>query len=285
MKVLIGYTYAVTAKTDTTVTDTDGLSLSVKAGSQGYFVATVDTVTVTGNATIAQIRGNFKMPTTSGGGGGQMGYFVLTDAEQQPYKFYADLDNLEYITDDLPQGWFKGNTSLTEWKVPLPNLKAGYSMFEGCTGLKNWTISLSSLTDGTRMFKDCTGFRSSVGKLLLGKVTNGTSMFEGCTSITGCTVDLGLLEDGTNMFKGCTLFREAPNVAFSNLVTAPGMFSGCKLGTQTVAYIGNRTKSWTDGGTHEITIGVNSAQVNQTMQNNINTMLIGKGWTVTWERN
>lgn len=282
MKVLIGYTYAVTAKTDTTVTDTDGLSLSVKAGSQGYFVATVDTVTVTGNATIAQIRGNFNVPTALGGGGGQMDYFVLTDAEQQPYKFYANLDNLEYITDDLPQGWFKGNTSLTEWKVPLPNLKAGYSMFEGCTGLTTWTIVLSSLTDGTRMFKG-SGLKGAVGKPMLDKVTNGTSMFEGCTGITGCVATLINLEDGTNMFKGCNL-REA-SVSLQNLVTAPGMFSGCQLGVQTMISLINRTKTWTDGGTHEITIGVNSTAVTQAQQDSANTTLTNKGWTVTWERN
>lgn len=284
MKVLIGYTYAVTAKTDTTVTDTDGLSLSVKAGSQGYFVATVDTVTVTGNATIAQIRGNFNVPTALGGGGGQMDYFVLTDAEQQPYKFYANLDNLEYLTDDLPQGWFKGNTSLTEWNVPLPNLKSGYGMFEGCTGLTTWTVALSSLTDGTNMFKGCTGLRVAVSKLHTAKLTNGTSMFEGCTGIGGISATLSLLEDGTNMFKGCTNLKEA-NLSLTKLVTAPGMFSGCQLGVQTMQLIAARTKSWTDGGTHEITIGVNSDQVSQALQNSVNTSLANKGWTVTWERN
>lgn len=285
MNVLKGFTYCVTASADTTVTDENGLNLAVKAGEQGFFVATGDEVTVTGTCIIVQVRGNFNVPTTSGGGGGQMDYFVLTDAEQQPYKFYANLDNLEYITDDLPQGWFKGNTSLTEWKVPLPNLKAGYGMFEGCTGLTNWTIPLSSLTDGTRMFKGCTGLTGAVSKLLLNKVKNGTSMFEGCTSITSCINDLNLLEDGTDMFKGCTRLKAASNVAFSALVTAPGMFSGCKLDNRTVATIGTKIKNWKDGGTHEITLGVDSAEVSQTLQNNINTMLVGKGWTVTWERN
>lgn len=286
MKVLIGYTYAVTAKTDTTVTDTDGLSLSVKAGSQGYFVATVDTVTVTGNATIAQIRGNFNMPTTSGGGGGQMGYFVLTDAEQQTYKFYADLDNLEYITDDLPQGWFKGNAGMTEWNVPLPNLKSGYGMFEGCTGLTTWTIALSSLTDGTNMFKGCTGLTGAATQKMADKVTNGTSMFEGCTWLTGCAASLVNLEDGTNMFKGCTHFKEVgASINFAKLVTAPGMFSGCQLSMQAMLLLGNKIKTWTDGATHEITFGIDSGQITQAMQNSLNTGFNNKGWTVTWERN
>lgn len=283
MNVLKGFTYCVTASADTTVTDENGLNLAVKAGEQGFFVATDDEVTVTGTCIIVQVRGNFNVPTTSGGGGGQMGYFVLTDAEQQTYKFYANLDNLEYLTDDLSQGWFKGNGTLTEWNVPLPNLKSGYGMFEGCTGLTNWTISLSSLTDGTRMFKD-SGLSGYVG--LLDKVTNGTSMFEGCTSITGCVNDLNTLEDGTDMFKGCTLFKGVSNVALRSLVTAPGMFSGCKLDSVTVGNIGAKIKPWTTaGGTHEITIGVDSGKVSQTVQNNVNTVLNGKGWTVTWERN
>lgn len=282
MTTVKGYTYCVTASADTTVTDENGLNLAVKAGEQGFFVASCDEVTVTGTCIIVQVRGNFNVPTALGGGGGQMGYFVLTDAEQQTYKFYADLDNLEYITDDLPQGWFKGNTSLTEWKVPLPNLKAGYSMFEGCTGLTTWTISLSSLTDGTRMFKG-SGLKGLVVKPWVDKVTNGTSMFEGCTGLTGCTASLVNLEDGTDMFKGCRLAEAY--VGLQNLVTAPGMFSGCKLGVQSMIGLINRTKTWTDGGTHEITIGVNSTAITQGQQDSANATLTGKGWTVTWERN
>lgn len=284
MTTVKGYTYCVTASADTTVTDDNGLNLAVKAGEQGFFVASCDEVTVTGTCIIAQVRGNFNVPTALGGGGGRMDYFILTDAEQQPYKFYANLDNLEYLTDDLPQGWFKGNGTLTEWNVPLPNLKAGYGMFEGCTGLTAWTISLSSLTDGTRMFKGCTGLTGSVTRLQTTYVTNGTSMFEGCTGIRGTSAALANLEDGTDMFKGCTNFSVA-NLSPTSLVTAPGMFSGCKLGVQSVALIAARIKSYGGGGTHEITIGVDSSQITQSLQNNFNSTMTSKGWTVTWERN
>lgn len=284
MNVLKGFTYCVTASADTTVTDDNGLNLAVKAGEQGFFVASCDEVTVTGTCIIVQVRGNFNVPTALGGGGGRMDYFILTDAEQQPYKFYANLDNLEYLTDDLPQGWFKGNGTLTEWNVPLPNLKAGYGMFEGCTGLTGWTISLSSLTDGTRMFKGCIDLTSLIATSMVPNVTNGTSMFEGCTRIKSCSAALAKLEDGTDMFKGCTNFKDA-NLGLAKLVTAPGMFSGCKLGVQSAALIAARIKVWTDGGTHEITIGVDSGQVSQTTQNMFNSTMTSKGWTVTWERN
>lgn len=283
MTTVKGYTYCVTASADTTVTDDNGLNLAVKAGEQGFFVASCDEVTVTGTCIIVQVRGNFNVPTALGGGGGRMGYFVLTDAEQQPYKFYANLDNLEYLTDDLPQGWFKGNGTLTEWNVPLPNLKAGYGMFEGCTGLTAWTISLSSLTDGTRMFKGCTGLTGPIAASMVAKLTNGTSMFEGCTGITACTSALGFLEDGTDMFKGCTSFKVIPS-SLKSLVTAPGMFSGCKLDMQSMALIATRIKSY-GGGTHEITIGVDSNEVTQAQQNAANAVMTNRGWTVTWERN
>lgn len=261
MNVLKGFTYCVTASADTTVTDDNGLNLAVKAGEQGFFVASCDEVTVTGTCIIAQVRGNFNVPTALGGGGGRMDYFILTDAEQQPYKFYANLDNLEYLTDDLPQGWFKGNGTLTEWNVPLPNLKAGYGMFKGCTGL--------------------TG---PIEARMVAKLTNGTSMFEGCTGITACTSALGYLEDGTDMFKGCTSFKViASSPRF--LVTAPGMFSGCKINFMSLQVMANTIKKWTDGGTHEITIGVDSNEVTQAQQNAANTTMTNRGWTVTWERN
>lgn len=284
MNVLKGFTYCVTASADTTVTDDNGLNLAVKAGEQGFFVASCDEVTVTGTCIIAQVRGNFNVPTALGGGGGRMDYFILTDAEQQPYKFYANLDNLEYLTDDLPQGWFKGNGTLTEWNVPLPNLKAGYGMFEGCTGLTAWTTPLQRLTDGTRMFKGCTGLTGPIEARMVAKLTNGTSMFEGCTGITACTSALGYLEDGTDMFKGCTSFKViASSPRF--LVTAPGMFSGCKINFLTLQVMASTIKNWTDGGTHEITIGVDSNEVTQAQQNAANTIMTNRGWTVTWERN
>lgn len=283
MTTVKGYTYCVTASADTTVTDDNGLNLAVKAGEQGFFVASCDEVTVTGTCIIVQVRGNFNVPTALGGGGGRMDYFILTDAEQQPYKFYANLDNLEYLTDDLPQGWFKGNGTLTEWNVPLPNLKAGYGMFEGCTGLTAWTTPLRSLTDGTRMFKGCTGLTGPIEASMVTKVTNGTSMFEGCTGITNCKSALGYLEDGTDMFKGCTSFKSISS-SLKSLVTAPGMFSGCKLDTQSMALIVNKIKPY-GGGTHEITIGVDSSQISQAQQNAANVVMTSKGWTVTWERN
>lgn len=67
-----GAAYVVTAKTDTTVTDASGLVLEVSAGEQRGFLATTESVAYTGVCTFAQVRGNFSLPSTDGGGGGQI---------------------------------------------------------------------------------------------------------------------------------------------------------------------------------------------------------------------
>lgn len=69
---LPGVGYCVTAKTEATVTDGNGLSLTVDAGAQAVFVASGSGVEYDPEAcTIVQVRGNFSMPSTGGGGGGQ----------------------------------------------------------------------------------------------------------------------------------------------------------------------------------------------------------------------
>lgn len=69
---LPGVGYCVTAKTDATVTDGNGLSLSVDAGAQAVFVASGSGVEYDPEAcTIVQVRGNFNMPSAGSGGGGQ----------------------------------------------------------------------------------------------------------------------------------------------------------------------------------------------------------------------
>lgn len=61
-----GQPYSVTAGTDVTVTDADGLILGVSAGGQGSFVGNGGDVTITGEHHFVQIKGG-------GGGGGNGG--------------------------------------------------------------------------------------------------------------------------------------------------------------------------------------------------------------------
>ena len=65
-----GQPYSVTAGTDVTVTDADGLILGVSAGGQGSFVGNGGDVTITGDHHFVQIKGGGGGGGNGGGGGG-----------------------------------------------------------------------------------------------------------------------------------------------------------------------------------------------------------------------
>lgn len=65
-----GQPYSVTAGTDVTVTDADGLILGVSAGGQGSFVGNGGDVTITGEHHFVQIKGGGGGGGNGGGGGG-----------------------------------------------------------------------------------------------------------------------------------------------------------------------------------------------------------------------
>ncbi|MCQ2172097.1 MAG: hypothetical protein MJZ17_05035 [Bacteroidales bacterium] len=66
-----GQPYSVTAGTDVTVTDADGLILGVSAGGQGSFVGNGGDVTITGDHHFVQIKGGGGGGNGGGGGGGE----------------------------------------------------------------------------------------------------------------------------------------------------------------------------------------------------------------------
>lgn len=75
-----GQSYSVTANSNTTVTDSTGLSLSVEAGGQAQFIACADKVEVEGDCSIVQCRlGSVGSSTRSGGGGVDPSNFVSKD--------------------------------------------------------------------------------------------------------------------------------------------------------------------------------------------------------------
>lgn len=69
-----GQPYSVTAGTDVTVTDADGLILGVSAGGQGSFVGNGGDVTITGEHHFVQIKGGGGGGNGGGGGGGGTEY-------------------------------------------------------------------------------------------------------------------------------------------------------------------------------------------------------------------
>lgn len=71
-----GQPYSVTAGTDVTVTDADGLILGVSAGGQGSFVGNGGDVTITGDHHFVQIKGGGGGGNGGGGGGGGTEYIA-----------------------------------------------------------------------------------------------------------------------------------------------------------------------------------------------------------------
>lgn len=252
MKVLKGFCYCVTAATETTITDDNGLNLTVKAGEQGYFVASTDEVSETGTCTIVQVRGNFNMPTTEGGGGGQTfpeGAIVGIG----PDGDYANIG--EYIT--YGGAIFFNNQNITKWYGDMPNLTVAYGrgtsagsygMFQSCNNLRVFKGDLPSLTDGSYMFSWCVSLTSFEGDL--SSLTNADNMFynSGLISFKG---DLSSLTshgwlftdarslttfegDLSSLTNGSWLFESNPSLTsfkgdLSSLTNGESMFNGTAL--------------------------------------------------------
>lgn len=136
-------------------------------------------------------------------------------------------------------------------------------MFYNCTSLTEWTVDLPSrLADASSMFRGCTGLTEWNVELPSG-LTTAFSMFSGCTGLTEWTVELP-----------------------SGLINASSMFAYCKLNKASVQRIVNSIPDVREvSGTHNITIGIDSTQITQAEQDAFDTTIVGKGWTVTWQRN
>lgn len=212
MKVLKGFCYCITAATETTITDDNGLIFTVKAGEQGYFVASSDEVSVTGTCTIVQVRGNFNVPTTTGGGGGQTfpeGAIVGIG----PDGDYASIG--EYIT--YGGSMFSNNQNITKWYGDMPNLTVAYGgctstynygMFQGSSNLTIFKGDMPHLVSGEnymRMFKNCTSLESFEGSLsgiqtYPSNMGWGDGIFNGCTSLRHFKSDLSKIgNDGRSL--------------------------------------------------------------------------------------
>lgn len=190
----------------------------------------------------------------------------------------ADADASEITSGE---SMFHGNLVLASFTAELTSLTNGRSMFYNCPKLSLFTSELPNLTAGNNMFYMCSSLASFTSELP--NLTDGSNMFDGCKAFTSWTVELPNLTNGYYMFSTCPKLSSF-NSVLSALNTAAGMFHGCKLNNESLQNIVTTIKSWSSG-THKITIGVNSNLVTQAQQDEADTILTGKGWTVTWERN
>lgn len=102
-KVVKGCVYSVTAKEDTTITDSAGLNLTVKAGTQDTFTAASSEVDLSKDAELVLIKGNFSPASTgtSGGGGGSDSPRAEKLAE---YLYEMHVDAIDY---DFAEKYFQ----------------------------------------------------------------------------------------------------------------------------------------------------------------------------------
>lgn len=102
-KVVKGCVYSVTAKEDTTITDSAGLNLTVKAGTQETFTAASSEVDLSKEAELVLIKGNFSPASngTSGGGGGSDSPRAEKLAE---YLYEMHVDAIDY---DFAEKYFQ----------------------------------------------------------------------------------------------------------------------------------------------------------------------------------
>lgn len=305
---LKGYTYVVTAKYDTTVTDTNGLNMAVNAGDQGVFVASSDKVTVAVDAAVTHTR-NFDrvlVLNTDGGGevilpgelvlGGTQGSMTVNDVNTARSLYpgtFGDLTELpEGVTlESLESGVAPQIASTTQLIAIFNSLMTSggttnvgavsmVTLFGGTT-LRQLpsTINFASLRDGTYMFGLSEHLESFACDLPA--LTRGVNMFSGCTQLTSYEGDTPAMTVSDNMFAGCSKLTHWQG-SLESLYSARNMFTECKLDLESVQNIVNALPNVSDG---HVSIGVDSTKVTQEKQDAANAIIVGKGWTVTWWRN
>lgn len=232
MKVLKGFCYCVTAATETIITDDNGLNLTVKAGEQGYFVASTDEVSETGTCTIVQVRGNFNMPTTEGGGG-PVDYVYMLD-NSGAYHGEIPLSTATVYWNDFSAHGIQPH-ACNVVDGPLTGNITDYTQITNYDALNvgSWNVNWGSLNTnyeplvGLFENKNITTFEHNLRNL-----QNGTNMFKGCTNLTKFVGDMPRLEVVVNMFKDCTSLESFEGdlsgvvYGYSGL-GSESMFAGC----------------------------------------------------------
>ena len=197
-----GQPYSVTAGTAVTVTDSDGLVLSVKAGEQGVFVGNGGDATVTGSHHIVQVKGGFAVGGGGGGGGGGEGgdVYKARDNDFTGTNKFASLTEFngavtigsaasfvsapelqagvfiptpaggadpreELLLSNYNGDLYWGNTKLNGGGGSFDgHLNADLVIGSGVTGTKaEWTVHLGSLTSQGCLEESTTGYGCCVG--------------------------------------------------------------------------------------------------------------------------
>ena len=201
-----------------------------------------------------------------------------------------------------------GRTRLKKWCVPLPKLKYAKSMFRYCEALENEVWELPSLTYSNFCMFDNALKNIPYIKIILPSCTEINHLFH-----YGATKAKHIVVEGDNVIHALSVFPYMTNIEkielntsklikadglyhsslpltdfpleYPALSTAPRMLMNCQITGYQAITILNSIPTWTDGKTHEITLGIhidyqNDAEVLAAIENAKN-----KGWTVTVQWN
>ena len=197
-----------------------------------------------------------------------------------------------------------GRTRLKKWCVPLPKLKFSNSMFRYCEALENEVWELPSMVNYNFCMFDNALKNIPYIKLILpsctkidhlfhygatkakhivvegDKITSALSSFPYMKNIEKIELNTSKVTDATGLYHSSLPLTDFP-LEYPALSTAPRMLINCQITGYQAITILNSIPTWTDGKTHEITLGIhidyqNDAEVLAAIDN-----ATAKGWTVT----
>lgn len=113
---------------------------------------------------------------------------------------------------------------------------------------------------------------------------NAFAMFNGCYNLESFEGDLSSLWYGEYMFYGCSKLKHFRTSApVNHIVNARDMFYGCLLDLASLRNIADMFGR--PSGEGYIAIGYDGNSVSMTQAQGVQTILAGKGWTVSMQRN
>lgn len=289
IKTVKGYQYCVTANEEVSITDDYGMDLTCPAGQQTYFVANANEAYVIGDANITQTRWGFIAGGKGGGGetiqpgeviiGGTQGSYSwlnMNEVRQLPFALPPHLPEgvtLENLETTAAQPNFTCDrvnafSGVEDCELPASmNLRNLYSADFGFN--ENTYIKRINASDGL--------FRSD------GHIIVADYMFTGCTNLESFEGDLSWLGYGSYMFYGTKLRHFRTTKAMNNLYGASEMFGQCKLDLASLQHLATMLgRPMLD---RQIHIGYDANTVSMQQAQSVQAILVGKGWTVTMQRN
>lgn len=152
------------------------------------------------------------------------------------------------------------------------------------------SINLKSLFEAESAFRE-NGYikriNESDGLFGASGYINAYAMFSGCYNLESFEGDLSSLTYADEMFYGCNRlkhFRTTANIN-NSIQSAREMFSGCKLDLLSLQNIASKFGRPASSSNPYILIGYDGNTVTTQQAQSVQAILVGKGWTVTMQRN